>query len=42
MAIPVTFRGAGTSLSGQAVTDSVLVIAGNHWKNFISGKMVMK
>lgn len=32
--IPVTFRGAGTSLSGQAVTDSVLVIAGDHWKKF--------
>jgi D-lactate dehydrogenase len=30
--IPVTFRAAGTSLSGQAVTDSLLVIAGNHWK----------
>ena len=24
-AVPVTFRGAGTSLSGQAVTDSVLL-----------------
>ncbi len=32
--IPVTFRAAGTSLSGQAITDSVLVIAGNQWKNF--------
>ena len=32
--IPVTFRAAGTSLSGQAISDSVLVIAGNHWKNF--------
>ena len=31
---PVTFRAAGTSLSGQAISDSVLVIAGNHWKNF--------
>jgi len=29
LAIPVTFRAAGTSLSGQAITDSVLVIAGN-------------
>ncbi|NTU42332.1 MAG: rod shape-determining protein MreC [Nitrospirales bacterium] len=26
--LPVTFRAAGTSLSGQAITDSVLVIAG--------------
>lgn len=32
--IPVTFRAAGTSLSGQAISDSVLVIAGNHWKSF--------
>ena len=29
--IPVTFRAAGTSLSGQAVTDSVLVVAGDAW-----------
>ncbi len=34
LSIPVTFRAAGTSLSGQAISDSVLVIAGNHWKNF--------
>jgi D-lactate dehydrogenase len=32
--IPATFRAAGTSLSGQAITDSVLIIAGNHWKKF--------
>lgn len=32
--IAVTFRAAGTSLSGQAISDSVLVIAGNHWKRF--------
>ena len=31
--IPVTFRAAGTSLSGQSVTDSVLLLAGNEWKN---------
>jgi D-lactate dehydrogenase len=30
--IPLTFRAAGTSLSGQAVTDSVLVIATHGWK----------
>ncbi len=30
--LPVTFRAAGTSLSGQAISDSVLIIAGNHWK----------
>lgn len=34
LSIPVTFRAAGTSLSGQAVSDSVLIIAGNHWKKF--------
>jgi len=34
LSIPVTFRAAGTSLSGQAITDSVLVIAGSHWKKF--------
>lgn len=30
--IPVTFRAAGTSLSGQAISDSVLVVAGKHWE----------
>ena len=30
--IAVTFRAAGTSLSGQAISDSVLVIAGDQWK----------
>src|SRR5450432_4476126 len=29
---PVTFRGAGTSLSGQAVSDSVLVMLGDSWR----------
>jgi D-lactate dehydrogenase len=33
--IPVTFRAAGTSLSGQAVSDSVLVIAGSYWKKAV-------
>jgi D-lactate dehydrogenase len=32
--IPVTFRAAGTSLSGQAISDSVLVVAGSRWKDF--------
>ena len=32
--IAVTFRAAGTSLSGQAISDSVLIIAGNNWKNY--------
>lgn len=33
-AVPVTFRAAGTSLSGQAVTNAVLVIAGDNWKAY--------
>src|SRR5512133_189541 len=40
---PVTFRAAGTSLSGQAITDSVLVLAGDGWKKFSisdEGKMI--
>jgi D-lactate dehydrogenase len=32
-ATPVTFRAAGTSLSGQAVTDSVLVLLGDGWRD---------
>ncbi len=32
--LPVTFRAAGTSLSGQAISDSILVIAGEHWKSY--------
>jgi len=30
----VTFRAAGTSLSGQAITDSVLVVLGDNWNGF--------
>jgi D-lactate dehydrogenase len=29
---PVTFRAAGTSLSGQAISNSVLVVAGKNWE----------
>lgn len=32
--LPVTFRAAGTSLSGQAVTDSILVVAGKNWEKY--------
>jgi D-lactate dehydrogenase len=32
--IPVTFRAAGTSLSGQAISDSVLLVAADNWKKF--------
>ena len=34
MNIPVTFRSAGTSLSGQAISDSVLIVAGMNWKKY--------
>jgi len=34
LGIALTFRAAGTSLSGQAITDSVLVVATHGWKNF--------
>lgn len=32
--LPVTFRAAGTSLSGQSISDSILIIAGKHWENY--------
>ncbi|MGN0224125.1 MAG: FAD-binding oxidoreductase, partial [Muribaculaceae bacterium] len=32
--VAVTFRAAGTSLSGQAITDSVLIVAGKGWENY--------
>ncbi|MGE4290806.1 MAG: FAD-binding and (Fe-S)-binding domain-containing protein [Desulfovibrio sp.] len=32
--VPVTFRAAGTSLSGQAISDSILVRLGNGWRNY--------
>ncbi|MCU7496739.1 MAG: FAD-binding oxidoreductase [Ignavibacteria bacterium] len=32
--ISVTFRAAGTSLSGQSISDSVLVVLGSKWKKF--------
>ncbi len=31
--VPVTFRAAGTSLSGQAITDSVLILLTNDWQH---------
>ena len=30
--LPVTFRAAGTSLSGQSISDSILIVAGKHWE----------
>lgn len=32
--IPVTFRAAGTALSGQSITDSVLIVAGKNWEKY--------
>ena len=32
--LPVTFRAAGTSLSGQAITDSILIVAGKNWEPY--------
>ena len=32
--LPVTFRAAGTSLSGQAISDSILIVAGKNWEKY--------
>lgn len=32
--VAVTFRAAGTSLSGQAITDSVLIVCGKNWEKY--------
>jgi D-lactate dehydrogenase len=34
LGLPLTFRAAGTSLSGQSISDSVLVILGNSWRRY--------
>ena len=34
LSLPVTFRAAGTSLSGQTVSDSILVVAGKNWEKY--------
>jgi D-lactate dehydrogenase len=31
--VPVTFRAAGTNMSGQAVTDSVLLVLAGGWRS---------
>ena len=36
--VSVTFRAAGTSLSGQAISDSVLIVAGKHWEKWSVSK----
>ena len=33
-ALPVTFRAAGTSLSGQSISDSILIVAGKNWEHY--------
>jgi D-lactate dehydrogenase len=32
--LPITFRAAGTSLSGQSITDSILVMLGTNWRAY--------
>lgn len=34
MKLSVTFRAAGTSLSGQAISNSILVVTSRNWKSF--------
>ena len=36
--LPFTFRAAGTSLSGQSISDSVLIVAGKHWEKYELGR----
>jgi D-lactate dehydrogenase len=35
LGLPVTFRAAGTSLSGQAISDSILVVLGRSWRSYV-------
>lgn len=32
--LPVTFRAAGTSLSGQTISDSIIIVAGKNWEKY--------
>jgi len=32
--LPYTFRAAGTSLSGQSVSESILIVAGKNWEEY--------
>ncbi len=36
--VPITFRAAGTSLSGQSISESVLLVAGKNWEKFSISK----
>ena len=33
LSLPVCFRAAGTSLSGQAITDSILIVTSRDWRD---------
>ncbi len=34
LGLPVTFRAAGTSLSGQVISDSIIAVAGKFWEKY--------
>ena len=36
--VPFTFRAAGTALSGQSVSDSMLIVAGKNWERYEIGE----
>ena len=38
----ITFRAAGTSLSGQAISDSLLVVCGKKWEAYSIGDEAMR
>jgi len=40
LSLPVVFRAAGTSLSGQAITDSILLMTSRDWKKINVNKEV--
>ena len=40
LSLPVVFRAAGTSLSGQAITDSILLVTSRDWKGINVNKEV--
>lgn len=38
LGLPFTFRAAGTALSGQSVSDSVLIVCGKRWEKYAINK----
>lgn len=34
LGLPVTFRAAGTSLCGQSLSDSIMIVAGKNWERY--------